>query len=330
MKKHLFFSFVLFLVFFSGCKSPNYSGLYYVTFGPNPVYTMDIDHVVDGTYASFVLKGWGIEISGEGSIVDKTMTMTGSVPNFGTVTISAAFSEEKQSFSGTWFFDGAPINGTITGTKNNWTVFDVDKDPLPFLGTGNCIELDKIKALSKFRSGEGHDYSDDFEGCRSMKHYYLPKDSVDMSSVKVFAPASGKVIGTVDEYENNGLLWKGTAIGIQPDGYDAFCFVLYHVNLNVSLEVGDRVMAGQELGKSEKKTGTVMDIALWVHTSAGHKLLSYFEVMSDGIFQLYVNRGMISRNDVIITKEERDADPLDCIGEQFVGPGHLENWFFLE
>ena len=59
LKKYLAILFVFLLVLVSGCEknNPNYSGLYNVIFGPNPVFTMDIDHVLDGTYATFVLKG---------------------------------------------------------------------------------------------------------------------------------------------------------------------------------------------------------------------------------------------------------------------------------
>ncbi|GAI87611.1 unnamed protein product [marine sediment metagenome] len=46
-----------------------------------------------------------------------------------------------------------------------------------------------------FRSGIGHDYSNDFESCRSMNHYFNPKfnGSVDWSTVQIFSPVSGTV-----------------------------------------------------------------------------------------------------------------------------------------
>lgn len=43
--------------------------------------------------------------------------------------------------------------------------------PAKFITT-DYIELDKIDRVSKFRSGIGHDYRDDAESCRSMKHYF--------------------------------------------------------------------------------------------------------------------------------------------------------------
>ena len=38
---------------------------------------------------------------------------------------------------------------------------------------------------------------------------------------------------------------------------------------------------------------------------------------------------MNSREEVIIIKEERDADPLSCDGETFTTQGTLENWFYF-
>ena len=47
---------------------------------------------------------------------------------------------------------------------------DDDNVEIPQFVDVNYIELEKISKISKFRSGMGHDYSDDFESCRSMKH----------------------------------------------------------------------------------------------------------------------------------------------------------------
>ncbi|HQG47230.1 MAG TPA: hypothetical protein PLG50_16345, partial [bacterium] len=59
-------------------------------------------------------------------------------------------------------------------------------------------------------------------------------------------------------------------------------------------------------------------------------LISYFEVMSDALFQRYQARGLIRRSDVIISREERDAAPLVCSGESFTaGMGVLEDWVTL-
>jgi hypothetical protein len=41
-------------------------------------------------------------------------------------------------------------------------------------------------------------------------------------------------------------------------------------------------------------------------------LISFLQVATDEVLQLYKDRGLTSVEDVIITKEERDANPLEC------------------
>jgi len=52
--------------------------------------------------------------------------------------------------------------------------------------------------------------------------------------------------------------------------------------------------------------------------------------MTDALFNNYVARGVSSRQEFTITKEERDANPLQCNGESFVSGGTIENWVILE
>ena len=172
-----------------------------------------------------------------------------------------------------------------------------------------------------FRSGIGHDYSDDFESCRSMKHYFNPKSngSVDWSTVQIFSPVSG----TVPQIWEG---WAGTTVQIKSEEYPAFYFIIFHVNLTNPLNVGDLVTAGQQLGTQAQ---TASDIAVEVSTPSGWKLVSYFDVMTDSLFQNYQARGLSSRDDAIISKEARDADPLTCDGDQFTDSGNLENYVVL-
>ncbi len=72
------------------------------------------------------------------------------------------------------------------------------------------------------------------------------------------------------------------------------------------------------------------DIAIGFSQQNKWKLLSYFDVMSDSVFQRYVARGITSRNDCIISKETRDSDPLNCSGENFATSGILKNWVTLK
>jgi len=53
--------------------------------------------------------------------------------------------------------------------------------------------------------------------------------------------------------------------------------------------------------------------------------------MLDGVFDAYTNRGLNSRSELIITEEERDADPLTCLEDgNFADPGNLANWVELD
>lgn len=191
----------------------------------------------------------------------------------------------------------------------------------PKFVTVDYIELDKIERISKFRSGIGHDYRDDAESCRSMKHYYQPKIGVSWSSVKIFSPVSGTVVRLFDE-------WAGTQVQIRPNDQPLFTIIIFHIALQKTLTAGDPVTAGQQLG-THIGTQTMSDIAIGYSGQNKWKLLSYFDVMSDSLFQRYTERGNSSRNNCIISKEARDADPLNCSGEVFGTSGTLENWVNL-
>lgn len=217
--------------------------------------------------------------------------------------------------------DKTSVNKNENDSEINDNIYDIESNGIPQFVDADYIELGKIYRISKLRSGIGHDYSDDFEYCRSMKHYFQPKTSVNWSAVKIFSPVSGTVF-QVDEG------WAGTQVRIRSEEYPAFYFILFHVNLNNSLEIDDQVVAGQELG-THIGSQTMSDIAVGVNTSDGWKLVSYFNVMADSIFQGYQARGLTSRNDVIISQAARDADPLTCEGEDFNNTGNLQNWVIL-
>jgi len=72
------------------------------------------------------------------------------------------------------------------------------------------------------------------------------------------------------------------------------------------------------------------DIAVIVNdpTHQG-RMVSYFEVIKDEVFNEYSSRGVTSREDLIISKAIRDANPLECSGDTFVTSDTLENWIYL-
>ena len=197
-----------------------------------------------------------------------------------------------------------------------------DPNIIPQFVNVNYIELNKIGRISKFRSGIGHDYSDDFEHCRSMKHYYQPFDSVNWTSIKIFSPVTGTVDRIFEE-------WAGTQIQIKSDQYPNFIFIIFHVKLLTPLNVGNKVTAGNQIG-THIGSQTMSDIAVVQVAGAGRKMISYFNVMTDALFQNYQQRGITSRNDFIISKEARDTDPINCNGETFGSSGTISNWSVLK
>ena len=49
-------------------------------------------------------------------------------------------------------------------------------DAVPRFATAFYFDLAHVERISRFRSGIGHDFSDTYETCRSMKHYICPND----------------------------------------------------------------------------------------------------------------------------------------------------------
>ena len=192
---------------------------------------------------------------------------------------------------------------------------------IPRFVSVDYIDLTKISRITKFRSGEGHDYSDDFEKNRSMKHYYMPKEDIDWTTVQITAPVTGKIIRIDEE-------WAGTKVEIQSEEYPSLSFALFHIKLLKPLKNGDPIKAGQILGHHIGKQ-TFSDIAVTMNTAKGRQLLSYFDVMTDSLFSAYQERGLKLREDAIISKEARDRDPLSSGDGQFTNRGTINNWVIL-
>ncbi|MGB9747592.1 MAG: hypothetical protein ACPLXM_11760 [Bacteroidales bacterium] len=202
-------------------------------------------------------------------------------------------------------------------------IWDIDKQGIPEFVNTNYIDIAKIQRVSRFRSSVGHDYSDAFEHCRSMKHYFQPADSVNWSEVKIFFPVTGEITRVEQE-------WAGTKIEIAAEKYPAFRFQIFHINMAVALKIGDKVTEGLLLGK-HIGAETYSDISVIVNdpTRQG-RMVSYFDVLTDEAYQAFVLRGIPNRSAFIISKEERDQNPLVCNGDTFTSQDPLENWVILQ
>lgn len=186
------------------------------------------------------------------------------------------------------------------------------------------IDLSRIYSISKFRSGEGHDFSGNGETCRSMKHYFTPQIDASIKPAKaadgrsipplpdgktdinIYSPVDGKIVDIQSE-----RLPVGEQIYIRPDSAKDFTIRLFHVYKVTGITKGTTVKAGQKIGVISKDSAT--DIS--VEGGRG-QYVSYFEVMPDSLFAAYQQRGVEKRDDVIISKAYRDAHPIPCNQDQ--------------
>ena len=195
--------------------------------------------------------------------------------------------------------------------------------PIPAFIQANFIDIARVAAISKFRSGSGHDFSKGSgETCRSMKHYFnvprptqieqliaknngLPPEPDGKTDIPIFSPVDGKIT-SVDSNQ------FGKQIYIQPEAYKSFTVRLFHIYPLPDIKKGAKVKAGQKIGVIGQYQNT--DVAVMQDRT---KYISYFEVMSPALFAKYQAVGIKNRTDLIISKEERDKNPLKCNGEWF-------------
>jgi hypothetical protein len=199
--------------------------------------------------------------------------------------------------------------------------YNLDSLGIPRFAPATYIGLDSIARISKFRSAAGHDYSDDFESCRSMKHYFQPRFGSDWNLVPIYAPVSGKLTRLFTES-------AGWQIQIRPTAQPAFTFILFHVTPTLALDTGLTLMAGQILGH-HVGVQTASDVAVRVETPSGSRMVSWFDVMTDSLFAVFQARGVPSREGAVISRAARDAQPLSCNAGAFADSGSLPNWFAM-
>lgn len=286
-----------------------------------------MDLVRSGSSLSFVLEGMGLRLEGTGTVEGSVAELVADSSPMGTFSATLIFSPDRHSFAGTWILSGEEqsYSGTLTGQRGPWPTFILGSS-MPQLFVSDVVNPWLVARVSRFRSGEGHDYSDDFETCRSMKHYYLPMPGVHFADFPLFAPADGTVVGLQESFAPT---WKGVDIAFSVAQAPAFEVAIFHVWLVKPLQLGEHLRAGQWLGWSAKRDGTATDVAVGVHTGEGFKLLSFFQLIQPGVFAPYRTRGVPDPSALVITPEERDADPLTCQGGAFVSSGHLAHWVEL-
>lgn len=201
--------------------------------------------------------------------------------------------------------------------------YDIVGRGIPQFVSQRHIALVNIDRISRFRSAVGHSYTDSAEQCRSMKHYFTPKGTTNPATLLIYSPVDGTV--RAFDPESSGF---GFQLNIQPTVQPAFRVIIFHVIPTIPIAAGTNVSVGQLLG-SHYGLQTDSDVAVGVNTPQGYRLVSWFDVVTDTLFQEYRAAGVVARDDMIISRAARDADPLTCNGETFTTTGTLASWVAL-
>lgn len=224
----------------------------------------------------------------------------------------------------------------------------VQKTPPPQI-VAHFTELDKIEKISKYRSCAGHTTvpQDEREMKRSMKHYFSVKPEYrGDDTVNIYSPYDG-FIAAVREDRADGLegeIWiapKDMFVILPPIG--RWTFSVQHINIREGLKRGSEVKAGELVGYAAVAAGNrdTFDVVYakgapapkridnWMGPFAN--LDSIFNHMSEGVFAQYKEKGINSKEELIITKEARDKNP--CVykdnGPYFLNQDNQENWITL-
>jgi CubicO group peptidase (beta-lactamase class C family) len=251
--------------------------------------------------------------------------------------------------------------GGLSGTANTQQASTSSVDPSnpPKIAVSNHIDLDPFTSITKLRSAYGHGYTvgdsehdPEWKSCRSMKHYfdaytYNQRSSQDFGSydtagnVKYYAPAAGELRSiSTNEFSPGETEYQFTIISAE---YPSMNFTFMHVDLIEELRAGGLVEAGQHIGYVVRPYGQG-EIVTWINLGGGMvKNISFFDVISDEVFAEYQARGIESRSQMTITREERDANSIACHpdngGGKFIATGDEQafnlwqsgpdNWVFL-
>ncbi len=203
-------------------------------------------------------------------------------------------------------------------------VISFDENAIPRdLITAQFIDIDRIYAISQFRSGAGHDYSHgawNGETCRSMKHYFnlgryqsggRPVRSIPTATepnITIYAPFDGRITSASSEH-------LGTQVHIRSARYPSYTARIFHTDLLPGLRVGSTVTSGQLIGTIGPKDGTDFALEANAFPTGRTIYISYFAAMTDEVFAPFAQKGF-RREDFIISKAYRDAHPFTCGGMQ--------------
>lgn len=193
----------------------------------------------------------------------------------------------------------------------------------------NFVDIYKVKQITKFRSCSGHTTvpQNGLEMKRNMKHYFIlfPENHKE-NFVEVYAPYDGYI----------ALLFGKDEIWIAPGSKSLlsilpihrWMFSVTHVKPKEGLSMGDHVKKGDVIGYGtftvSEPGSPSFDVVYGTMSIPPKKidnwpspygnLDSVFNHMSPEVLALYEQKGVTNEN-VVISKEERDADPCVFKGE---------------
>lgn len=222
-------------------------------------------------------------------------------------------------------------------------------EPPPLL-VSNFVNLDKVEKFSRYRSCAGHVTvpQDEREGKRNMKLYvWVKPEYIGENTVEVYSPYDGYVSVIRDEPELGleGEIWispKPVFAMLPPIGI--WSFSVQHIYVREDLKAGDEIKAGEFLGWAAvpDEMGRSFDIVYgklglppktidnWTNPFADLDFV--FNHMTDEVFAEYQKAEISSREELLISKEERDQNP--CVyrdgGPYFENQQGADNWVFLQ
>ena len=221
-------------------------------------------------------------------------------------------------------------------------------EPPPLL-VSNFVDLDNITRISKYRSCVGHTTvpQDERESKRSMKHYFEVKpEYVGTNSVKIYSPYDGYVSVIRSEPPDlEGEIWivpKRKFPMLPPVG--TWQFSVEHIIVREDLKQGSEVKTGETIGYAAvpEENRASFDIVyakqalvpkeIDNYTSPFVDLDSVFNHMSEQVFAEYQQKGVTSKERMLISKEERDNRQCQYEGQgpYFINQDDSDSWVVLK
>ncbi|MBN1801549.1 MAG: hypothetical protein JW891_08590 [Candidatus Lokiarchaeota archaeon] len=175
--------------------------------------------------------------------------------------------------------------------------------PIPRYVNTDWIDLECIANISKFHSTIGHGYPEEDQST-SDKHYFNPRENCSDTNdtIAVYAPDRVKVIKIESEHHvlSDGTI-RGHQIHLESIAHPSITFVFFHINIeSTSLVAGQTLNAGNKVGYCDCREGCNTDLAIF----RGDNAISWFQVITDSLFETYHDRGIASRETMIKTAGE--------------------------